>query len=144
MTTLLLLLAALAAGYAGGRLACGMAREQEMDRIRRSVQDLLQELAAAAESSCEQVLAERHKLEEMVASVQNQTAVVNIAQPEKTKADPKAEIRNRVMLLAQRGKTSAQIAQQLDLGQGEVDLMLNLIRLQNSWQDLNAFEQNSD
>lgn len=150
MYTFLLLLAALAAGCLGGCLALALARDRELERLRQAVNELLLELALAAEKSCERLIAERRKLEELAAIPKEshtgtasaggglpnrqepQSAPLEIAYSKAQPKNAKPKVWDQVMVLAQQGKNCAEIAQALDVGQGEVNLVLNLHRQLNN------------
>lgn len=156
METILLLSAALAAGYLGGYLALTVARRQDKAELRGAVDELLSELTFAAEQSCEQIIDQRRKLEHLVGSLQeNRTMALqaetfsdnNFGEKQAHETmdymdyveapagqgthDARSEMWNRVMTMARQGKSSAEIAKELNVGLGEVDLVLSLASRQD-------------
>ncbi|HKM39601.1 MAG TPA: hypothetical protein VJ036_04970 [bacterium] len=144
MHIILLLLAALASGYIGGSVAVSSARERELEHMRQGLGELLSELEYAAEEGCERLLQERLKLEQMVTPLQDKdlqplpaNAISIPLEPPHAKLTPTVgprqhepgeppQLWGQVLQLAQEGKSRAEIAQRLDLGQGEVELILRI------------------
>lgn len=140
MQTVLLLLVALVAGYLGGYLASARTQEQDKAELLGAVDELLSEIAFTAEEGCQRLVDERRKLElllgtvtkKCVASVPDSPAMINPeVYFEHTTVDAIPQPWSQVVPLAEQGKSCTEIAKELNMGQGEVDLVLNLIRQKN-------------
>ena len=140
MQVFLLLVAALVAGYLGGYLALLHARQQDKAELREVVDELLSELRFTAEESCGRLSRERSQLEQLAQTLKekadmsvhtghptyNAPVLASTAQTDMPlKVDP--PLWSQVKLLAGQDKSCAQIAKELNIGQGEVELMLNLV-----------------
>lgn len=141
-TFLLLLAASLATGYLGAYLALLHARQQDKTELREAVDELLSELRFVAEESCQRLSRERSQLEQLAQSLRENTvtAVHNNGDDVSSMAssaqiDESFSSWSQVMLWADQGKDCAQIAKELNMGQGEVELILNLVRQERSSPD---------
>ncbi|HHY92241.1 MAG TPA: hypothetical protein GX511_02740 [Firmicutes bacterium] len=139
MQTLISVALALGAGYAGGWLAGRQARRRDAQMLRSEVETLLSELTLAAAQASEQVVRERRRLEGLIkaARATQPEAPCPPEQPtdaaggEKAAAEAEAGLQENILALAGAGQDPTTIAQRLGLGRGEVELILNLKRLES-------------
>ena len=143
------LVSGMAAGCLGGCLALALSSGPGTEGFVKLLMSCC-ELALAAEKSCERLIAERRKLEELAAipkeshtgtasaggglpnRQETQSAPLEIAYSKEQPKNAKPKVWDQVMVLAQQGMNCAEIAQALDVGQGEVNLVLNLHRQLNN------------
>ena len=81
MKTIVLLLAALAAGYLGGCLALVRAQEKEKTQLRGAMDELLSELTFVAAKSCEQLVDERRRVEQLIKKLR-ENKIINMPSEE--------------------------------------------------------------
>lgn len=144
MRIVLLLVLALSVGYLGGYLAVVYACRQEKMELRGVVDELLSELRFTTEDGCRRLIQERSRLEQLVQNVRGEFgAGVHtgdlLSNQEFTSSVPRdlPQQRSETELplwaeatsLSRQGRTSTQIAKELNLGLGEVELMLKVSQL---------------
>ncbi|MGI6604172.1 MAG: hypothetical protein GX062_09105 [Firmicutes bacterium] len=140
---------ALVAGYFGGWLALSLHKEKREHELRVAVEELISELAVAAEVASQRVEEKMKEMEGLLAS--NATLFVgpseevelpgverkpdsavflrdhNLAAAKKTPGEIFGEdVRQKILALAAQGQDPVLIAQALKIGRGEVELVLNL------------------
>lgn len=145
MQEVAMLFGAAVAGYAGGWLAWHKTRRRNEQELKEAVAALLSELTLAAAQATERVSRERAKLEELLAAASGaapnggapgaggeQAAAAATSPKEVEEQSLPDPVQAKVLALAARGREPVAIAQELGLGRGEVELILNLKTLGSS------------
>lgn len=126
------------------------AQEKEKTQLRGAMDELLSELTFVAAKSCEQLVDERRRVEQLIKKLR-ENKIINMpseeflsdtgqfgqaidtktilrAHSQNEPSGVSSKLWNQVVTLDKQGKSSTEIAKELDMGQGEVQLVLNLAR----------------